>query len=141
MVLTRQTREVAMDDPKHDYRYIGRDAGFWARAIAIAESSASPSSTTYVIESTAPIMSADRTRRMTHDAAPAPRFAVDPSFKMAFWGTIGLMVLCFVVWAGTAIFAPDTAATRGLIDGCETISKLGCGAVFGLIGGKATRTK
>jgi hypothetical protein len=128
-----------MDEPKPKYVYVGPDASFWSRAIAIAGTSASPSSTSYVIESAPP-----RGRQLAMDgvpAAPPPITRVDPTFKLIFVSSVVLTLLTFSVWVGTAIFAADTTAARNLIAGCETISKMGFGAVFGLLGGKAMRTK
>jgi hypothetical protein len=35
-----------------------------------------------------------------------------------------------------AFFGPPTEATRSLVGGCETMTKIGFGAIVGLLGGK-----
>lgn len=61
---------------------------------------------------------------------------VDPTFKLVFVSTVGLTLLVGVAWVLAALFAPTTEAARSLIGGCETLTKIGFGAIVGLLAGK-----
>jgi hypothetical protein len=148
--------------PGQNYIYIGKDAGFWKRVAAIAKANTSPSTTTFIIEDDKPpepTMAFDEMPEEFLRKPPqgprsasepifafnlrksvSPRTPVDPTFKMIFWTVVGLTVFSFVVWIGASLLVAQTAAAHELTEGCETITKLGVGAIFGLLGGKATRT-
>jgi pSer/pThr/pTyr-binding forkhead associated (FHA) protein len=66
-----------------------------------------------------------------------PIITVDPTFKLVFLSTLGLTVFASVAWVLAAIFAPPTEATHSVVDGFETLTKIGFGAIVGLISGKA----
>jgi hypothetical protein len=63
---------------------------------------------------------------------------VDPTFKLIYLCAVGLTVLVFVAWVLLAFFPQPTDAARSLMGGCETMSKLGFGALVGLVGGRTT---
>jgi hypothetical protein len=57
-------------------------------------------------------------------------------FKMAFWGALTLVSAALCVYLAPRA-TPDNEAVRSLIDTFSTTWKIGCGAFFGLLGGKA----
>jgi hypothetical protein len=84
------------------------------------------------------------------EAAPALPFAalgpvtLSPFFKLIFTSVVAIagISLCASICLGIYLsYQPNNAANleqiKGLVDTYSTVFKLGCGAVFGLIGGKA----
>lgn len=63
---------------------------------------------------------------------------LSPVFKLIFLSVLGITLLAFAVNVVLvlAIADPSDEAT-GLLETCSTITKLGFGAMVGLIGGKA----
>jgi hypothetical protein len=123
------------DEPWPKEVLIPARSGFFRRAFAVAVSSfSSLSRATMILPDSGgggclgPL-----------DAVPGA-IRVDPTFKMIYLSAVGLTVLVFAAWVLLASFAQPTDAARSLISGCETISKLGFGALFGLVGGKTTPT-
>jgi putative Mn2+ efflux pump MntP len=62
---------------------------------------------------------------------------VGPEFKIVLLSALGLTLLSFVVGVLLALQSVQTPTVVGLIETCSTVFKLGCGAVFGLLGGKS----
>lgn len=62
---------------------------------------------------------------------------IAPAFKLVLWVVVGLSLLSYGASICLALFAPPTDQTKNLIEAGSTIYKMGCGAVIGLIGGKA----
>jgi len=69
---------------------------------------------------------------------PKRHVTVAVPFKMAFWGALVLTLAsaAICVYLGPKA-TPDNEAIKGLIDTFSTTWKIGCGAFFGLLGGKA----
>jgi|SwirhisoilCB2_FD_contig_51_14116487_length_419_multi_2_in_0_out_0_1 hypothetical protein len=74
----------------------------------------------------------------------APPITLSPFFKLIFISVLIItgVSLFISVYLGVYIShqpkdAPNLDQVKGLVDACSTVFKLGCGAVFGLIGGKA----
>jgi hypothetical protein len=61
---------------------------------------------------------------------------VDPMFKLVFLSSVSLTLLVGVAWFLAALFGPPTEGVRSLVGGCETMTKIGFGAIVGLLGGK-----
>jgi hypothetical protein len=61
---------------------------------------------------------------------------VDPTFKLVFLSSVSLTLLVGVAWFLAALFGPPTDGARSLVGGCETMTKIGFGAIVGLLGGK-----
>ena len=57
---------------------------------------------------------------------------VDPTFKLVFLSAVGLMVLVLTAWV-IAAFAQPADVVRSLSSGCETVLKVGFGAVVDLL--------
>ena len=63
--------------------------------------------------------------------------SIAPAFKLVLWIVVGLSILSFVASILLAVFAPPSDQTKNLIETGSTIFKMGCGAIIGLLGGKA----
>lgn len=72
-------------------------------------------------------------------ADPDPvRVEVGRNFKLVFLAVLFLSVLSLGISVALAVFVKDPGEpVKNLIETCSTVFKLGCGAVFGLLGGKA----
>ena len=60
-----------------------------------------------------------------------------PDFNKVFFTTVVLTVVFMAISVGLAVAGPDTEEAKRLIETCSTMSKLGFGAILGLLGGKA----
>jgi hypothetical protein len=111
---------------------IPRDSGFFRRVLAVAAASfSSPNRETVILPKPEGQMGCMGPLDGVPGAIP-----VDPTFKLIFVSAVGLTVLAFVVWVLAAFFAQRTDAALSLMNGCETLTKIGFGAVMGLLGGK-----
>ncbi len=70
---------------------------------------------------------------------PTGELRLPPHFRMVFFTTAGMTVLCLAIGGALAVSGPDTAAAREVISGCMTMAKIGFGAIVGLVGGRALR--
>jgi hypothetical protein len=66
------------------------------------------------------------------------KIVAGPLFKFVLITVVGLTVLSLAVAVVLATLYPQPSdQVKGLIETCSTTFKIGCGAVFGLLGGKA----
>lgn len=65
--------------------------------------------------------------------------ATNPLFRFAVWVTISLTFITGAVWVFVVFNAdnPPTKLQERLADACDTIVKMGAGALIGLLGGRA----
>jgi hypothetical protein len=68
---------------------------------------------------------------------PKDQVTVAVPFKMAFWGCLVLTLLSAAFSVYLATKAAPNDSVKGLIETFSTTWKIGCGAFFGLLGGKA----
>ncbi|MFD8749388.1 hypothetical protein ACFV0O_00150 [Kitasatospora sp. NPDC059577] len=84
------------------------------------------------------------TTRDGRPTAVAPRrsntVTITPVFRLVFFSVLGLTVASLVttVWLVLAVHDPNDQA-KSLVENLLTIAKLGVGAIFGLLGGKAVK--
>ena len=73
------------------------------------------------------------------DAAAVALIAVPPLFKLVFLTVLGISILSGLGAAGIAFAADDTLTTnqQTVFEAANTAWKMGVGAIFGLLGGKA----
>jgi hypothetical protein len=109
-----------------------KEANFFRRVLAVAASSVSSLSRASII---LPKPEGQMGSMGDLDGVPGA-IKVDPTFKLVFVSTVGLTLLVGVAWVLAALFAPTTEAARSLIGGCETLTKIGFGAIVGLLAGK-----
>lgn len=111
---------------------IPEDSGFFRRALAIAASCASSLTRATMI---LPKPDGPMGALGPLDDVPGA-IKVDPTFKLVFLSAVGLTVLAGTAWLVAALFAQPSDAARLLANGYETLTKIGFGAVVGLLGGK-----
>jgi hypothetical protein len=124
--------DAAIEKASPKEMLIQENAGFLRRALAVAAASiTSLGRATYILPKPDGPMGS-----MGHlDDVPGA-IKVDPTFKLVFLSSITLTLLVGVGWFWAALFGPSTEAARSLVSGCETITKIGFGAIVGLLGGK-----
>jgi hypothetical protein len=68
--------------------------------------------------------------------APAAPVSISPVFKLVFLTVLGLTIVCLAVslYLATSI---QNEAVKSLNEKVLTVFNLGCGAIIGLLGGKA----
>ncbi len=67
---------------------------------------------------------------------PITTITLTPAFKLVFFSVLGLTVLSLVA-SFVLVFVPNPSdEAKRLGETCSTIFKLGCGTVFGFLGGK-----
>jgi hypothetical protein len=120
-----------LDEPWPKEMLIPKDSGFFRRALAIAASSASSLTRATMI---LPKPEGPMGSLGPLDDVPGA-IKVDPTFKLVFLSVVGLTVLAGAAWLVAALAQPSDAASL-LASGCETLTKIGFGAVVGLLGGK-----
>jgi hypothetical protein len=74
-------------------------------------------------------------RQPAHLGHPSEQTAPGPLFKVPFFSVLGLTVLSLAVCLLLAVSPNQTEEVKRLIETCSTTSKLGFGAICGLIGG------
>jgi hypothetical protein len=73
------------------------------------------------------------------EKAAAESIPVNPPFKLIFRSVLTLTVLLFVVNVILVLTVQHPSAqAQSLIDLCSRLCTIGFGAIFGLLGGKAT---
>jgi hypothetical protein len=70
-------------------------------------------------------------------APPITAAPLTPAFKLVFFSVLGLTVLSLIVGVVLVLLPNPSEEAKRLTETCSTIFKLGCGTIFGLIGGKA----
>jgi hypothetical protein len=120
------------DEPWPKEMLIPEDSGFFRRALAVAKSSASSLTRATMI---LPKPEGPMGSLGSLDDVPGA-IKVDPTFKLVFLGAFGLTVLAGTAWVLAALLAQPNDSTRSVINGCETLTQIGFGAVVGLLGGK-----
>lgn len=67
---------------------------------------------------------------------PEPQISASPHFKMIFLSVLGLTILLLGADIALAIFSG--AHTEDARVTCDTLGKVGAGAIIGLLGGKVS---
>ena len=67
---------------------------------------------------------------------PPARRPLNPGFKLAVWLTFVLTIVFLVAAILLAVVPTQTPAIERLSEGLSTLTKLGAGAIFGLVTGK-----
>ncbi len=73
---------------------------------------------------------------MAKELPPATTITLTPAFKLVFFTVLGLTILSLGVSLTLVILPNPSEEAKRLGETCSTIFKLGCGTIFGLIGGR-----
>ena len=71
-----------------------------------------------------------------NDNQTSKTIGLPSSFKLIFISLLGLTLLCFAICLYLSFQDPLNIAQTKLFGTCETMMKMGFGAIVGLIGGK-----